>query len=131
MAKSQGQPTFALTAGATFSNSDLYKFVRVNSSGHAVITGTTNSLNVVGTLLSETGTTSAAGVEAVTIGALVGKGSVRLAASTAAAGNTVGASSVGYGVAPSTDALQLGTIVAGTSGAAGRIATVVFGVATA
>lgn len=124
MAKSQGQPTFTLIAGATFGNADLYKFVSINSSGHAVI-GPTTASGAVGTLLGVT-STAGAGVEPVTIGALLGKGSVRLAGSTRAAGQTIAGSSDGYGIAPSTDQAILGTIVAGSSGSTGRVVTVVF-----
>ncbi len=127
MAVSQSQPTFTLVAGATFTNSDLYKFVAVNSSGHAVINDSTNSANVVGTLCEPNYSTSGAGSEAVTIGALVGKGKVRMGGSTSHQGNTVAASSAGFGIAPSTDGLQLGIIAVGSSGTTGRVATVVFG----
>lgn len=127
MAVSQAQPQFSLTAGATFANTDLYKFLQVNSSGHAVISDSTNSAGVVGTLLEPTYSTSGAGTEAVTVGALVGKGKVRMGGSTSHQGNTIAASSAGFGIAPSTDGLQLGIIVSGSSGSTGRVATAVFG----
>lgn len=126
MAIDQGRITFGMTAGATFANADLDKFVEVNSSGHAIIGGSTVSVNVVGTLLSVTGTTGGAGVEMVTVGALVGVGNVNMAASTRAAGDSVASSTNGLGVIPTTDNLQLGVILIGSSGTAGRKATVVF-----
>jgi len=126
MAVEQSRPTFSLTAGATFSNSDLDKFIAVNSSGHAVIAPSTASGNIVGTLLSVTGTTVGAGTEVVTVGALIGKGNVFMAGSTRAAGQTVAASSDGFGIAPTTDQAQLGVSVLGSSGTTGRKHTVVF-----
>lgn len=126
MAIDQSRITFSMTAGATFSNSDLDKFISVNSSGHAVIGATTAAGNVVGTLLSVTGTTAGAGVEVVTVGALIGLWNLHMAASTLSAGNTVAASSNGLGIAPTTDQAQIGVIVTGSSGAAARKNTVVF-----
>ena len=78
---------------------------------------------VVGTLYTETATTSAAGVEAVSvgIGPIV---KVNMAASTLATGGKVAFSTGGQGIAPTTDATQWGVIAAGSSGSAGRIATV-------
>ena len=126
MAGSQNQPTATLTAGATFAKTDLHKFIAINSTGHAVIGPTTASGNIFGTLLSVTGTTAGAGVEVVTVGLLSGVGLVRMSSSTAAAGNTVAASSLGLGTAPTTDQAALGVIVSGSSGALNRVATVAF-----
>lgn len=124
MAKSESQPTVSLIAGATFAAGDLYKFVSVNSSGHAVV-GPTTASGAVGVLLSRT-STSGAGSEPVTVGLLVGKGPVRMAGSTRAAGQTVAGSSNGYGIAPTTDQAALGTIIEGSSGSTGRVVTVLF-----
>ena len=131
MAGAQNQPQVSITAGSTFANSDLHKFIAVNSSGHAVIGPSTASGNILGTLTSVTGTTAGAGVEAVSVGLLVGRGLVRMSSSTAAAGNTVAASSLGLGTAPTTDQAALGVIVVGSSGALNRIATVAFTAASA
>ena len=131
MGFNQSQPTFTLTAGTTFAASDLHKFIAINSSGHAVIGPSTASGNIAGTLQSVTGTTVGAGVEVVTIGALVGIGMVRMSSSTAAAGNTVAASSLGLGTAPTTDQAALGVIVAGSSGALNRVVSVAFIAASA
>ena len=124
MAGSQNQPKATLTAGATFGTTDLHKFIAINSTGHAVIGPTTASGNIFGSLLSVTGTTAGAGSEVVTVGLLSGVGLVRMSSSTAAAGNTVAASSLGLGTAPTTDQAALGVIKAGSSGALNRIATV-------
>lgn len=126
MAYSESQPKVSLTAGSTFAKTDLYKFVEVNSSGHAVIGASTSAANVVGTLLSVTGTTAGAGAEPVTVGLLSGIGRVYMAGSTIAAGGAISASSAGFGAAPSTDGLQLGIVVDGSSGTTGRIASVLF-----
>ena len=131
MAYNQSQGTFTLTAGATFPASDLHKFIAINSTGHAVIGPTTASGNIAGTLLSVTGTTAGAGVEVVTIGKLEGIGMLRMSSSTAAAGNTVAASSLGLGTAPTTDQAALGVIVAGSSGALNRVVTVAWIAASA
>ena len=116
---------FSMIAGATFSSGDLYKGIEVDSSGHAVIGNTTdNSGLIVGTLYSFTATTSAAGVEPV----LIGHGpvvKVNMAASTLAAGQTIGYSSAGLGIAPTTDSTAWGVILSGSSGSAGRVATVI------
>jgi hypothetical protein len=116
----------SLIAGATFANTDLYKFIEVDGSGHAVIGASTSAVNVVGTLLSVTGTTAGAGVETVTVGLLSGIGKVRMAGSTRAAGQAVSASSAGLGIAPTTDAFQLGISIAGSSGTTGRVHSVLF-----
>ncbi len=126
MAGSQNQPQVSITAGATFAKTDLHKFIAVNSSGHAVIGPSTASGNILGTLRSVTGTTAGAGVEVVSVGLLQGRGLVRMSSSTAAAGNTVAASSLGLGTAPTTDQAALGVIVSGSSGALNRLATVAF-----
>jgi hypothetical protein len=126
MAFEDSQTNVSVVAGATFASTDLHKFIALNSSGHAVIGPTTASGNILGTLKSVTATTVAAGSEPVTVGTLTGIGRVYMAASTDAAGNTVAASSNGLGIAPTTDQAALGVIVSGSSGAAGRIASVAF-----
>ena len=126
MAIAEAQPHVSLTAGSTFAKTDLYKFVEINSSAHVVIGASTSAANVVGTLLSITGTTAGAGSEVVTVGLLSGIGKVHMAASTRAAGQAVSASSAGLGIAPTTDALQLGIAVDGSSGTTGRIHSVLF-----
>lgn len=121
----QNAQLISIVAGATFSSGDLYKGVEINSSGHAVIgNATDNSDLIVGTLNSFTATTSAAGTESVSVqyGPVV---QVRLAASTRAAGQTIGFSSAGLGIAPTTDSTAWGVILTGSSGGANRVVTVV------
>jgi len=115
----------SLVAGTTFASTDKYKGVTANASGHAVVPSATDvSGTIIGTLYTETGSTSGAGVEAVSVGyGPVVK--VRMAASTLAAGDTVGFSTLGLGIAPTTDAATFGVIISGASGAAARVVTVV------
>lgn len=123
MAYSESATIISMVAGATFSTSDLYKGLVVNSSGHVVVPNTTGDVSCIGTLYGRTSTTSAAGSQAVPVG-VAGVVKVQMAASTLAAGNNIGFSTAGLGQAPSTDAYRFGTIVSGSSGAAGRIVSV-------
>lgn len=125
MAADYATNKFSAVAGATFSTSDLYKGVVIDSSGHAVLTNTTDTANlVVGSLYSITSTTDAAGSQPVTIahGPVV---KVRLAGSTRAAGQTIGFSTDGMGIAPTTDSGTFGVILEGSSGSTGRIVSVI------
>ena len=115
----------SIIAGTTFASTDRYKGVTVNSSGHAVLPNTTDvGGTIIGTLYEETGSTSAAGVQAVTVGhgPIV---KVNLASSTSHAGNIIGFSTLGVGIAPTTDAPAFRIILNGSSGGAGRIVTVI------
>ena len=123
MAFSDAQPSVSLQSASTFANTDLYKFVEINSTGKVVIGGSTAALNVVGTLVSPTDSTNAG---TVGVGLLQGIGKVRLAGSTLAAGAAIGASSDGMGIAATTDAIQVGIIVDGSSGSTGRVVSVLF-----
>ena len=131
MAINAGNVGNSITAGATFANSDLGKFLGVNSSGHAVIGATTASGFIVGTLNSVTATTSGAGSEVVNYLPLEGQSPVFMAGSTRAAGQTVAASSQGMGIAPTTDQAALGIALVGSSGGTGRMFTVAWGAASA
>lgn len=116
----------SIVAGATFPSTNQYKGVVVDSSGHAVLPNSTAAQGrVIGTIYGLTSTTSAAGVEAISVGyGPVVK--VNMAASTLAAGDSISFSTAGVGVAPSTNDLQpWGIIIDGSSGGAGRIVTVV------
>ena len=124
MAVNAGNVGFSLVAGATFANTDLGKFVAVNSSGHAVIGPTTAAGNLVGTLDSITATTGGAGSQPVDILPFVGKSPVYMAGSTLSAGDLVAASSDGVGIAPTTNSAALCVIVTGSSGTTGRLVTV-------
>lgn len=125
MAVSEAQRNVSRIAGSTFAKTDLYKFLSYTTDATVVI-GPSTASGAVGTLLSVTGTTSGAGVESVTMGLLEGDGKVFLAASTLDAGNLIAASSDGAGIAPTTDAAALGTLIDGSSGTTGRIGTVHF-----
>ena len=131
MAINAGNVGLTITAGATFANTDIGKFLGVNSSGHAVIGGTTASGFIIGTLDSQTATTAGAGSEVVTYLPLAGQSPVFMAASTRAAGQTVAASSQGLGIAPTTDQAALGVSIFGSSGGTGRMHTVAWGAASA
>jgi len=141
MAFSQSQPSVSLIAETTFGSTDLYKFVRVTTSvGRVSKTGSSDAVNIVGTLLSETYTTSTGANEAVTIGLLQGIGKVRMAGSTLMVGAPISASSLGFGVVCATGMNQIGIVIeagtafgsSGTAGApggsssTGRIASVLF-----
>jgi len=141
MAFAQSQPTVSLIAETTFSSGDLYKFVRTTTSaGRVGVTGSSDAVNIVGTLLSQTYSTSTGANEAVTVGLLSGIGKVLMAGSTLMVGAPISASSLGYGVVVSTGMNQIGIVVeagtwlgsSGTAGApggsssVGRVASVLF-----
>ena len=115
----------SVVAGTTFAESQLYTGVTLNSSGHAVIPDTTDTTGrIVGTLYGVTSTTNAAGSQAVEVG--VGpKLKVQMGASTMSAGDSIGFSTAGLGIVPTTDAPIYGVIEQGSSGGAGRFFTVV------
>jgi hypothetical protein len=115
----------SVVAGTTFAESDLYKGITLDSSGHAVLPNTTDtSGTVIGTLYGVTSTTNGAGSQAVEVG--VGPVvKVNMAASTLAAGGLVAWSTAGQGIVATTDSANWGIIQYGSSGAAGRIVTVV------
>jgi len=124
MAFSEDAQLQSFIAGTTFSSTSLYKFVVLDSSGHVVDPNTTGNVLALGTLYSYTNTTSGAGTEAVTVG-IGGTVKVKMAASTIAAGGAVGPSTAGFGIAPSSDGYTFGYVKSGSSGAAGRIHSVV------
>ena len=115
----------SVIAGTTFAESDLYTGVTLNSSGHAVLPDTTDVQGrIIGTLYGVTSTTNAAGSQAVEIG-IGPKLKVQMTASTMAAGDSVGFSTLGLGIVPTTDAPVYGVIQQGSSGGAGRFFTVI------
>lgn len=127
MAYSESQPTVSLIAETTFAKTDLYKFVNLSSDVKVSIVATTGIGRVVGTLLSDTYSTSTGADETVTIGLLQGIGQVYMAGSTLESGDVVSASSLGFGIAPTTNSQQLGIIVDGAaSSSTGRIYSVLF-----
>ena len=125
MAWSEGGGIQSFTAGTTFSTSDLYLAMVVATSQDrtVLIPATTGNVYPIGTLYGRTSTTSAAGSEAVPV-KTAGAVKVQMAASTLAAGQFIGFSTLGQGIAPTTDAYTVGPILSGSSGAAGRIVTV-------
>ncbi len=129
MAYSESQPTVGLIAETTFSSGDLYKFVQISTDTARVsVVATTVAARVVGTLLSETFTTSTGANEKVTVGLLQGIGKVYMASSTLSNGAQITASSDGFGIVAvgSSDVVPLGYIVDGQSGTTGRIHAVLF-----
>lgn len=125
MAISESQPEVSLTAATTFASSDLYKFLEMTTDAQVTI-GATTSAHIIGTLLSVTATTAGSGADTVTVGLLSGIGKVFMAGSTRTGGNTVAASSKGFGVAPTTNQAALGVAVDGSSGSTGRVFSVLF-----
>lgn len=123
MAYSESAQVVSIIAGTTFADADLYKFIDLDASGHAILMDTTGNNLAIGTLYGRTNTTSSTGSEAVPV-AISGVVKVRMAGSTAAIGNWVAASSAALGIAPSTDGYVFGRIVEGTSGTTGRVASV-------
>ena len=128
MAYSESQPTVSLTAESTFARADLYKFVQLSTTNGRVLIADSTGGEAYGTLLSQTYTTSTGANEAVTVGLLQGIGKVFMAGSTSHAGNIVAASSKGFGIALTTDTIQIGIVVDGSSGTTGRIHSVAFGI---
>ena len=126
MAFAESQTNVSLIAESTFASGDLYKFVTIGAAGRVSI-GASTSGTAYGTLLSQTHSTSTGANEVVTVGLLDGIGKVYMAGSTLAAGDAIGASSNGFGIAPTTNSAQLGIIVDGSSGSTGRVVSVAFG----
>jgi hypothetical protein len=121
MAFSESVTLVSVTAGTTFASTDLYKFV-VLDGGTVVVPNTTGNVLPFGVLYGITATTST-DANAVPV-AIDGIAKVRMAASTLAAGDHIGSSTAGLGIAPSTDGYVAGVIVSGSSGSANRIASV-------
>jgi hypothetical protein len=100
----------SITAGTTFAEAALYSGVTLDSSGNAVLPNTTDtSGTIIGTLYGVTSTTNSNGSQAVPVGygPIV---KVQMAASTLAAGDL---------------AVAWGIIYSGSSGAAGRVVSVI------
>ncbi len=126
MAYSESQPTVSLIAESTFAKTDLYKFVELTTANRVQVPASTAIPKLVGTLLSQTYSTSTGANETVTVGLLQGIGKVFMAGSTLTAGDSITASTLGYGISASTNRVKLGIIVDGTSGTTGRIHSVLF-----
>lgn len=118
---SYGIATNATTARTLDKSTNQYKAVGLTTAGQASINFTTN-VQPIG-VLQQGGTTSQVAAVAVS-----GVTQFRMAASTLAAGDLVAASSIGLGIAPTTDNWAIGTILYGSSGGAGRLVTINLGV---
>lgn len=128
MAYTESATIVSYTAGTTFGSTSLYKLVVVATSQDRTVKvpGSTGDVIAVGSLYGITSTTNAAGSQAVPV-AVDGVVKVQMAASTLAAGEYIGASTAGLGIAPTSNSFALGRIVSGSSGAAGRIVSVQLG----
>ena len=115
MAYSEAQRSVSLIAETTFAKTDLYKFVELTTANRVQVPASTAIPNLVGTLLSQTYSTSTGANEAVTVGLLEGVGKVFMAGS-------ITCSTLGYGISSSTNRVKLGIIVDGSSGSTGRYA---------
>jgi hypothetical protein len=127
MAYSVSQPTVSLIAESTFAKTDIHKFVELTTAVRVRLPGSTSLERLVGTLLSQTYTTSTGANEVVTVGLLQGIGQVYMAGSTAEAGDLCTASTNGFGIESSTNMRTLGIIVDGAgSSSTGRIYSVLY-----
>jgi len=115
MAFTESAQKVSVIAATTFAAADVYKMVSLNASGQAGVALSTGNILPFGVLYGRTSTTSAAGSEAVPV-AISGVVKVRLAASTLSAGDYIAASTLGFGVAPSTDGYAAAQILSGSSG---------------
>lgn len=106
-----------LPAGADLSSSQ-YLFVTADTSGNAVLPGSTEGVSILGVLQNKPTSGQAASVM------IDGVSKVRAISSTVAAGDIIAASSAGYAVATVTGDNAVGHILAGTSGGLDRVLTV-------
>jgi len=113
MAYTENAQVVSQVAATTFAAADVYKFVDMVG-GNVILPATTGNVLPYGVLYSATATTST-GAEAVDV-AIGGIVKVRLAASTLSAGDYIGSSTAGFGIAPTTDAYVAAQIVSGSSG---------------
>lgn len=125
MAVSQGMfvssfpvATNATTARTLDKSTNQYKAVALTTNGEATINFTTNVQTVVGILQNSPTTSQVAAV------CVSGVTQFRMAANTVDVGEAVGASSIGLGIAPTSDNWKIGTVVYGSSGGAGRLVTI-------
>lgn len=121
MAYEEALTQVSMTAATTFASTDVYKFMVLDGAS-VILPNTTGNVLPFGVLQGRTSTTST-DAEVVPVG-INGVSKVRMAASTLAAGDFVGSSTAGLGIAPTTDGYVAGQIVAGSSGAAGRVVSV-------
>jgi len=123
MAYSQAPTIISMVAGATFSSADVFKLVHANSAGQAIISTSSDTMAIGSLYASTPSTAGTTGSQSVPV-AVGGVVKVQLASSTKAAGNWIGGSSAGLGVAPTSEIGVFGQIVSGASGGAGRVVSV-------
>ena len=123
MAYSQQPTIISMVAGATFSTNDIFKLVHANTAGQAIIATSSDTMaigSLYGSTPSTAGTTASQSVP-VAVGGVV---KVQLVSSTKAAPNWIAGSSLGFGIAPTSELQPFGQIVSGASGGAGRVVSV-------
>jgi hypothetical protein len=107
------------TAETLSKSTNQYKLVMLSTAGRASLAYTTNTaLAAIGVLQNSPTTSQVAAV------AVAGITQLRMSASTLSAGDVVGNSSVGLGIAPTSDNPPVGRILYGSSGAVGRLVTI-------
>ena len=121
MAYSDSAKIVSLVAGTTFADTDLYKFVDLDTDGKVILSITTDNALPIGVLYSRTATTST-DAESVNV-AISGVVKVRMEGSTRSVGDWVSCSSAGMGMIASTNCYVVGKIVAGSSVTTGRVVT--------
>jgi hypothetical protein len=113
-----------LVAGATLGSAQ-FKGMILNSSGDVILANTTS---VVGTFIGILQNKPKAAGDAASV-AYLGESKFKVASSTMAKGEFVACSTVGVGVALSTDANQIvGRIIAGSSGGARTVRVALAGI---
>jgi len=109
--------TNATTAESLAKSTNQYKAIMLSTAGQATLTFSSNA-NPVGILQNSPTTAQVAAV------CVAGVTQFRMAASTLSAGDFVATSTDGLGIAPTSDSPQIGQIIYGSSGAAGRLVTI-------
>jgi hypothetical protein len=109
--------TNATTAESLANSTNQYKALMLSSAG-VTLAWTSRVYRPIGILQNSPTTAQVAAV------CVDGVTQFRMGASTRAAGDTIAASSLGLGIIPSSDAWQIGQILYGSSGAAGRLVTI-------
>lgn len=104
-------------------SSNQYCAVGLTTAGQATLKFTTNvgalsTAQVIGVLQNNPTTAQVAAV------CVAGVTKLRMAANTLDQGEGVAASSIGLGIAPTSNNWKIGTILYGSSGAAGRVVTI-------
>ena len=109
--------TNATTAETLSKSTNQYKAIMLSTAGQATLTFSSNA-SPVGVLQNSPTTNQVAAV------CIQGVTQFRMAASTLSAGDFIGTSTNGIGIAPTSDSPRIGQILYGSSGAAGRLVTI-------